>query len=180
MHARAGAHTHTHTHTGKSTCVIITEAKPEWFAGHEHERKGRRSEPYPTRKNRLGEAMLETMHRHFPRTRGKVEYKVAASPLTNVHYLGRAASYGLTHGPARFSSAFAELVRPRTDVAGLYIAGQDVCTNGFVGALFGGVLTTHAVLGYDAVDVMVMNRNVITDLLELRRREKRAEGKKQK
>ena len=38
-------------------------------------------------------------------------------------------------------------LRPKTDIPGLYLTGQDAMLCGFTGALFGGVLCSAAVLG---------------------------------
>ena len=45
--------------------------------------------------------------------------------------------------------------RPKTDLPGLYLTGQDVFSCGFTGALFGGLLAAGAVL----------ERNVMSDLI---------------
>ena len=47
--------------------------------------------------------------------------------------------------------------RPKTDLPGLYLTGQDVFSCGFTGALFGGLLAAGAVL----------ERNVMSDLIAI-------------
>ena len=46
-------------------------------------------------------------------------------------------------------------LRPATGVPNLYVTGQDVGTVGIVGALNGGILTAHAVLGYGFWDLVL-------------------------
>ena len=48
--------------------------------------------------------MVKGLLKHFPQLDGRIEYTEMASPLSNVHYLKRAASYGLQHGPQRFTA----------------------------------------------------------------------------
>ena len=85
-----------------------------------------------------------------------------ASPLTNYYYLRRAASYGLTHSPSRYTSAVG--LRPETDIPGLWLTGQDVTTSGFAGAMMGGLLTAHGILGYGIFDLLVCGTNLISDI----------------
>ena len=52
------------------------------------------------------------------------------------------AMYGLQTTPRRFLS---QALRPRTPLAGLFLAGQDVATPGVVGATMGGVMAAASV-----------------------------------
>ena len=87
--------------------------------------------------------------------------------MTNSFYLRRAASYGLAHPPFRYTAAAG--LRPQTDVPGLWLTGQDVATSGFAGAMMGGLLTAHGVLGYGAFDLLVCGTNLITDMEKMLR-----------
>ena len=49
--------------------------------------------------------MLKGLLKHFPQLQGCIEYVEMASPLSNRHYLNRAASYGLQHPPSRYTVA---------------------------------------------------------------------------
>ena len=110
--------------------------------------------------------MLKGLHRHFPKTKGKVSHVDIATPLTNMHYLNRPDSYGLEHSPAHYSGALTQM-RPKTEIPGLFVTGQDIGTVGIVGALNGGILTAHACLGYGAWDLIVAKRNLIEDLMAM-------------
>lgn len=79
-----------------------------------------------------------------------------------MYYLRRSASYGLTHQPSRYTCAGG--LRPQTDIPGLWLTGQDVATNGFAGALMGGLLTAHGILGYGVFDMLICNTNLVSDL----------------
>lgn len=81
----------------KSTCVVITEAKPEWFAEFTDSETNKRPAAYEALKKKFEVKLVEGIYSHFPQLKGRLEYCEVASPLTNSYYLGRAASYGLTH-----------------------------------------------------------------------------------
>jgi all-trans-retinol 13,14-reductase len=81
----------------KTTCVVITEAKAEWFDEFRNSETNKRPEAYEALKKRFEERLVAGVCSHFPQLQGRLEYCQVASPLTNAFYLGRAASYGLTH-----------------------------------------------------------------------------------
>lgn len=94
--------------------------------------------------------MLATLYKHFPKTRGRVATVSTSSPLTNEHYLGRAASYGLDAKPSRFASAAGASLRPMVGgVPGLVLTGQDLILSGWAGALISAVISTIAILLYN-------------------------------
>ena len=149
---------------GKSTCVVISEAKTSWFEEWAGTEQGKRGEKYEAAKKRFGEAMLNGLIGHFPQLEGKVTYKEVATPLTNIYYLGRAASYGLQHPPERYTLEGG--LRPNI-MKGLWLTGQDVTTNGFAGALMGGILTAHGIAGYGLADLVLCGRDLIKDMKAL-------------
>jgi all-trans-retinol 13,14-reductase len=155
-------------HPGKSACEMITTAHPEWFEQFntaEKPQSGKRNNAeYTELKKELEKKMLNGLYRNYPKTRGKVDYVSIATPLTNKYYLGRNDSYGLEHTMDHYGGALNEM-RPATDIAGLWCTGQDIGTVGIVGALNGGILTAHAVLGYGLWDLVVEERNLIEDLM---------------
>ena len=109
---------------------------------------------------------LHVYGRNYPLTRGTVDFISIATPLTNAYYLGRADSYGLEHTRAHYGGGL-DNMRPKTDIDGLWCTGQDIGTVGIVGALNGGILTAHSVLGYNIWDLVVEERNLIEDLMRM-------------
>jgi len=91
------------------------------------------------------------------------------SPVTNNHYLGQqhGECYGLDHAGERFSPLNVALLRPQTDVPGLFLSGQDVLTCGVSGAMYAGLFAAGAVLG----------RNVYNDLISLYKEAKKGQKK---
>jgi len=161
---------------GKSTACIITTAHPQTFARfYDVEAEGekgrnqagkRHNLDYDNIKHGLESKLLKGLYRHFPACKGKVKHVDIATPLTNMYYLNRPDSYGLEHTPAHYSGALTKL-RPQTNIPGLFVTGQDVASVGIVGALNGGILTAHALLGYGAYDLILAKRNLIEDLMAM-------------
>lgn len=150
---------------GKSNAIVLTIGKKKWFETWEHERCMHRGKDYDTIKEAFAQRMLnEGLYKFYPKTRGKVTYYDVGTPLTNQYYIGayNGEAYGLDSTPYRYSKA-TSLV-PKTEINNLYLTGQDICTLGFTGALMGGLLTAHSVLGYGTITDLIMGRNLITDL----------------
>jgi len=158
------------SHPGKSACEMITTAHPNWFSQFETASKSqsgkRDNAEYTKLKKDLERKMLNGLYRNYPKTKGTVEYVNIATPLTNKYYLGRADSYGLEHTVDHYGGGLNNM-RPKTDIPGLFATGQDIGTVGIVGALNGGILTAHAVLGYNLWDLLVEERNLIEDCMRM-------------
>ena len=147
----------------KSSIIILTPAKKEYFERWESEECMKRNLDYKDLKEELGKRMLNELYKYYPKTKDKVTYYSIGTPLTNQHYFGviNGEGYGLKSTSERYSSFD---LKPETKIKNLYLTGQDICTLGFTGALMGGVLTAHSVLGYGTFFDIIYDRNLITDL----------------
>lgn len=172
--------TFTESHPGKSNCIIITEAKPEWFDPEKNGglSSGKRTAEYEKLKESFKERLVSGLLKYFPQLEGKIDYCDIASPLTNEYYLKRSASYGLPMSRERFMNNGAGGLRPQSPIDGLWLTGQDVLCNGYVAALLAGVVTAHSVLGYNAVDLMMLGRNLVSDMQNLPPAERAPEKKR--
>jgi len=143
----------------KSTCAIVTLANWDWYKKWESKPLKRRGDDYDEIKNTVGEMLIEQTCQLFPQIRDHIEFKDIGSPVTNKTYLAQPHGeiYGLDHTLERFAPLMAAKLRPKTDIPGLFLTGQDVFSCGFTGALFGGLLCAGAVL----------ERNVMTDLISI-------------
>jgi len=129
---------------GRATVEVITLAKMEWFERWAETRWKKRGDAYDAFKARLTERMLEVLFTQRPQLRGRVDHAELSTPLSTKHFTGysRGEMYGLTHTPARFRLP----LRAETAVPGLYLTGADLMSAGVAGALFGGLITTAAIL----------------------------------
>ncbi|XP_060078415.1 all-trans-retinol 13,14-reductase-like [Ylistrum balloti] len=132
----------------KSTCLIITVGRFEWFARWQNERLKHRSEEYEGLKNRMGRQMWNQLTAICPKLEGRDDYFEVGSPLSSKYYMGyeEGEIYGLDHTINKFLPSSAIQLRPKTDIPGLYLTGQDILVCGFSGALFGGMLCASSVL----------------------------------
>ena len=152
----------------KSSAIILTMGKKEWFKQWEDEECMKRNLDYKDLKETMAQRMLnEGLYKYYPKTKGKVTHYEMGTPLTNQFYLGclDGEGYGLDSNASRYSEI--DMLRPQTSIKNLYLTGQDVCTLGFTGALMGGILTSHSILGYGTIVDLVTGRNLIKDLIKL-------------
>lgn len=152
----------------KSSAIILCMAKKEWFKQWENEKCMTRNLDYIDLKECLGQRMLnEGLYKYYPKTKGKVLHYEMGTPLTNIFYLGSLEGEG--YGINSCSNRYTQLnhLNPKTDIKNLYLTGQDICTLGFTGALMGGILTAHSILGYGTILDIITNKNLINDLSNL-------------
>ena len=154
----------------KSSAIILTMAKKEWFEQWEEEECMKRNLDYKDLKEKMANRMLkEGLYKYYPKTKGKVLHYEVGTPLTNQFYLGayNGEGYGLDSNAYRFGKGHE--LKPETHIKNLYLTGQDVCTLGFTGALMGGVLTAHSILGYGTLFDLITDRNLINDIIKMER-----------
>lgn len=132
---------------GKSTVQVITMAPYEWFEQWRGTTWQQRGPGYEALKEEFTQRLLKTLYGQMPQLEGKLAFGELATPLSTewFHLYDRGEIYGLDHDSRRFRQ---DWLHPVTPVKGLYLTGQDVVTAGVGGALYAGVLSTAALLGF--------------------------------
>ncbi|MFF4339311.1 phytoene desaturase family protein [Kitasatospora sp. NPDC001540] len=144
--------TWTARYPGRSTGEMLAYVHPELFAPFHGSRWHHRSPAYLALKAELTAHLLDQLHRHLPRTRGRVVHHELGTPLTAEHFTAwpGGSLYGLAKDVAAFGDGRrpgrADWLRPRTAIEGLYLSGQDCLAGGFLGAVTGGLLAAHEAL----------------------------------
>ena len=133
-------------HPGKATVEVVSIAPYDRFRSWEDTAWMKRGGEYEEMKNELSRKLIEVLEREVPQVAGKIAFHELSTPLSTRHFGGYVEGeiYGLEHTPPRFRE---RALRPRTGLKDFYLTGQDVCTAGVAGALFGAVLSASAILG---------------------------------
>lgn len=136
-----------------STCVVTIEAdddfvtkfdsKPAIFSNHK---------VGADVAQRLMQRVLKDVLQTYPQLEGKVAFSKLLGPV-------RA---GLSHNPERFA---AKGVRPETLYPGLYVGGSDLTVgDSLSGSIVGGWLAANAVMDYNFVDYIFLEKHIVSDL----------------
>ncbi len=133
-------------HPGTATIEIVAPAPYEWFEKWRDETWGKRGDDYEALKQKFGERLMEHLYDKLPQLRGKVDYWEVSTPLSTNWFGGyqQGELYGLSHTPDRLKQKW---LRPKTDIDGLWLTGQDILTCGVTGAMMAGMLTTTSIVG---------------------------------
>lgn len=141
-------------HPGHAAIDVITMAKASWFSEWQNTKWKKRGDAYEATKQAFSQRLLEHVYKYVPKAKAALDVAELSTPLTTRHFCNydQGEIYGLDHTPARFRN---RLLRPQTPIKGLYLTGQDICTAGVAGALFGGVLCASAITGRDLMSAAV-------------------------
>lgn len=137
----------------RSTIEIVAPAPFGRFARWAETGWKHRGPNYEDFKADLSARLLDELYRFVPAARGRVDYSELSTPLSTRHFANypQGEIYGVSAVPARFRI---RALGARTPIRNLYLTGQDACTAGVTGALFGGVITASAVLRRNLMPVL--------------------------
>ena len=132
-------------HPGRATVEVVTFAPYRWFKRWQDSNWRRRGPDYNAFKEQLADRLREELIRQVPILAGKIDYAELSTPLSTRHFMNyqHGEMYGLSGTTERFRL---RCLTPKTPIRELYLTGQDVTSLGVTGALFGGVLTSSAIL----------------------------------
>ncbi|KAF3699593.1 putative all-trans-retinol 13,14-reductase [Channa argus] len=122
---------HIQNQSGKSCMTLLTMARCEWFEEWKGKgtNVGKRGQDHQDLKTSMAQELLDWALSIFPQLRDKVVLVDAATPLTNVNYLGATTGemYGAEHNLWHLTPETIARIRPQTPVNGLYLTGDLTC-----------------------------------------------------
>ncbi len=132
---------------GRATIEIIAPANYEIFAKWKDTTWGKRGDDYEAFCDYFSERMLQALYEKLPQLKGKIDYYETATPLSTKFFCAydKGEIYGLEHDPRRFEQSW---LKPKTQIPGLWLTGQDVLSCGVAGAMIAGFLTAVQILGW--------------------------------
>lgn len=132
----------------KATVEMYAYTDYKHFKQWEDTRWMKRGDDYLALKEQIGKRLLAELFRHVPQAREALDYFEVSTPLSYETFAKRehGGFMGIESSPQRFRQHW---LRAHTLIKGLYLTGQDVATDGVIGALVGGVLCASAVIGKD-------------------------------
>ncbi len=148
-----------HEYAGKSTVEMYAVTDFEHFAEWQGSQWRKRGEAYEQRKNEIKQRLLRSLFEVAPQLEEAVDVVEVSTPLTYETFVCRehGGFMGIESNPARFNQPW---LRSPTSIQGLYLTGQDVTSDGIIGALMGGVIAASAILGKDVLaDVKAFSSN---------------------
>ena len=127
------------------TAEVMHFVDPDQFQAWHGSFQDARPRSYEALKSSITEVLLERLERHWPGFRELIDIAELATPLSFTTYQNsvHGAIYGLANSPARLRSRIAS---SRTDIRGLYLAGQDAASPGIEAAQWSGMMVASAVL----------------------------------
>ena len=95
----------------------------------------------------MSQRMLAALYDKMPHLRGKIDYYETSTPLSTDFFCRyeKGELYGIDHTSQRFEQKW---LKPKTDIPGLYLTGQDVLTCGVCGAMMSGMVTAMQIVGF--------------------------------
>jgi all-trans-retinol 13,14-reductase len=128
-----------------STMEAITLAHWSWYNKWGEGAWKKRGDEYEKEKEQLSQRILQKVFEYVPQVKGALDYYELSTPLT-VKSLANYPSgemYGIDPTPKRFKQRW---LKPKTEIKGLYLTGQDVLTVGVSSALLSGLVTVSSIL----------------------------------
>lgn len=128
-----------------ATMEIITLARWSWYDKWKSGEWKNRGDEYELEKNVLANKMLKKAFEYVPQAKSSLDYYELSTPLTVKSLANYQAGemYGLNHTIDRFKHRW---IRPKTEIKGFFLTGQDVLTVGVSSALLSGLMTASVIL----------------------------------
>jgi len=133
---------------GKSTVEMYAYTDYRHFAKWADTTWMKRGDDYLIIKEQIKQRLLAELYRHIPNAEQYLDYVEVSTPLSYETFAKRQRGgfMGIEASPQRFAQKW---LRAQTPIHGLYLTGQDIATDGVIGALVGGVIAASAYLKRD-------------------------------
>ncbi len=133
-------------HPGTATIEIVAPAPYDMFSAWQDSTWGKRGEVYEELKTRLSARLLRHLYEKLPHLEGQIDYHELSTPVSTKWFAAyrHGELYGLDHTPERLQQ---DWLRPKTNIKGLWLTGQDILTCGVTGAMMSGLLTATSLVG---------------------------------
>ena len=128
-----------------ATMEAITLAHWSWWDKWKNGAWKKRGDEYEAEKENLSQRILNKVFKHVPKAKDALDYYELSTPLTvkSLANYPLGEMYGINHTPKRFKQRW---LKPKTEIKGLYITGQDMFTVGVSSALLSGLVTVSSIL----------------------------------
>ena len=135
---------------GKSTIEMYAYTYYEHFSRWAGTTWHKRGPGYDSMKSQVKRRLLSHLYELAPSVKEAIDVVEVSTPLTYETFVRRERGgfMGIESNPSRFRTPW---LRAATEVDGLFLSGQDVTTDGVIGALMGGLIASSAVLQKDVV-----------------------------
>lgn len=132
----------------KSTVEMYAYTDFRHFAKWKDTMWMKRGDDYLAIKDKIKTRLLDKLFRYATSARPALDCVEVLTPLSYETFVTREKErfMGLEASPKRLRQTW---LRATTPIQGLYLSGQDVSTDGIIGAIVGGVSAVSAVLGRD-------------------------------
>jgi len=143
-------------HPNMSTCVVTVEADDDFVTPFDTSPKIYSNANFGTGElTRLFERVVtKDLMDNFPQLEGKVECYKMVGPVR----------MGLSHTPHRYAATG---IRPGTGYPGLYVGGSDLTVgDSFSASIIGGWMAANAVMKYNFMDHMFLQKTITSDLAQ--------------
>lgn len=133
---------------GRATVEMYAYTDYRHFAGWAGTAWMKRGDDYLACKDAIRQRLLTELFKHVPEAEQHVDYVEVSTPLSYETFAKRERGgfMGVEASPQRFEQAW---LRPATVIRGLFLTGQDVATDGVIGALVGAALCASVILRRD-------------------------------
>jgi all-trans-retinol 13,14-reductase len=133
---------------GRSTVEMYAYTDYKHYEPWAGTRWMKRGDDYLARKAAIQQRLLAELFSHVPQAEQHIDHVEVSTPLSYETFAKRERGgfMGIESSPQRFEQQW---LRPTTPIKGLYLSGQDVATDGVIGALAGAALCASVILKRD-------------------------------